>query len=67
MMCVDGKVYVLDDHVWSVSGLRGKIECYDPDQNEWNEQTEIPIKRIMYAWYLFKSCSMRVFKGGYLQ
>ena len=67
MMCVDGKVYVLDDHVWSVSGLRGRIECHDPDKNEWNEQTEIPIKRVMYAWYLFKSCLMWVFKGGTLQ
>ena len=58
MMCVDGKLYVLDDCVWSVSGLRGKIECYNPNKNEWNEQNEIPIKRVMYAWYLLKSCSM---------
>jgi len=63
MMCVDGKLYVLSDYVWSVSGTRGKIECYDPDKNEWREQTEIPIKRVMYPWYLLNSCSMRVFKG----
>ena len=67
MMCVDGKLYVLSDYVWSVSGTRGKIECYNPDKNEWREQTEIPIKRVMYAWYLLNSCSMRVFKGGCLQ
>ena len=67
MMCVDGKLYVLSDSVWSVSGTRGKIECYDPEKDEWREQTEIPIKRVMYAWYLLNSCSMRVFKGGCLQ
>lgn len=66
MMCVDGKLYVLNDCVWSVSGTRGKIECYDPDKDEWREQTEIPLKRVTYAWYLLNSCSMRVFKGGYL-
>ena len=66
MMCADGKLYVLNDCVWSVSGTRGEIECYDPDKDEWREQTEIPIKRVMYAWYHLNSCSMRVFKGGYL-
>lgn len=67
MMCVDGKLYVLNDYVWSVSGTRGKIECYNPDKNEWQEETEIPIKRVMYAWYLLNSCSLRVFKGGCLE
>ena len=35
-----------------------KVECYDPDKDEWNQQTEIPTS-VIYA----NSCSMRIFIG----
>ena len=64
MMFVENKIYVLDGYVWNANGLRGQIECYESDENEWKEITDIPVVQNMYAWYLLHSCPMRVFKRG---
>ena len=72
IMCVDDKVYVVDNRfLWSSSGLRrGEIECYDPDKDEWNVITKIPLPAVQNeSWESFdvRSCSMRVFMRGDLE
>lgn len=41
MICVDNKLYVVDGYVWNERGFRGKIECYDVEEDEWSEVIEI--------------------------
>ncbi|XP_078352809.1 kelch-like protein 38 [Oculina patagonica] len=68
IMCVDDKVYVVDN-LWCNWGERGEIKCYDPDKNEWNIITKIPVPDVL-SWrttFNVRSCSMRVFIGGNLQ
>ena len=67
MMCVDNKIYVIDGYVWNASGFRGQIECYEPDEDEWKEFTDIPVVQNIYDWYLLNSCPVRVFKGRIVQ
>ncbi|XP_078352249.1 kelch-like protein 40 [Oculina patagonica] len=71
IMCVDGKVYMVDG-TWYNLGRRREIECYDPDKDEWNVVTKIPVpanaglhKGRDVAGVM--SCSMRVFLGGKFQ
>ncbi len=59
IMCVDDKVYVVGD-CWDSKECRGEIECYDPDKDEWNVVTKLPVSDIFGLIF----CSMRVFKGG---
>ncbi|KAL9952747.1 hypothetical protein ACROYT_G040041 [Oculina patagonica] len=69
MMCVDEKVYVVDDSC-SSSGERGRIECYDPDMDDCNVITKIPVPDVPYGedeTYSVRSFSMRVLLGGNLQ
>lgn len=54
ILSVDDALYALGRFHDSDS-LGTKIECYDPDKDEWNETTEIP-ERV-------DACSMRIFKG----
>ena len=59
---VDDKVYLVESEV------RGKIQCYDPDKDEWNVVTEIPepthqSNRRIRRDLLTTSCSMTVFTG----
>ena len=63
IMCVNDKVYVVDD-LWYKSGGMGEIESYDPDNDEWNGVTKIPDvlnTRREIEVFKVKSCSMRVF------
>lgn len=67
MICADNKLYVVDGYVWNERGFRGKIECYDAEEDEWSEVTEIPVEQGMYTWYLVNSCKLRLFKGTSLR
>ncbi len=69
IMCVDDKVYVVDDLYHDRWG-RGKIECYDPDKDKWNVITKIPSSGFLNyrrEIFLVTSCSMRVLIRGDLQ
>ena len=69
IMCVDDKVYVVDCF-WNSWGGWGEIECYDPDKDERNVITKIPLRAILSKRrreFVLRSCPMRVFIGGNLQ
>ncbi|KAL9951886.1 hypothetical protein ACROYT_G044627 [Oculina patagonica] len=67
IMCVDDKVYAVDILYHDGRG-RGKIECYDPDENEWNFITKIPVPNVLHERVVYVcSCSMRGFLGGNFQ
>ncbi|KAL9957022.1 hypothetical protein ACROYT_G038605 [Oculina patagonica] len=42
---------------------RIKVECYDPDKNEWSQKTEIPITYVDFFYYNWTYCSINLFKG----
>ena len=55
IMYVANKVYVVEN------GVRGRIQCYDPDKDEWHVITKIPSN---WGDQVFTtSCSMTVFTG----
>lgn len=64
MLCIDGKLYVIGGFYSYQQG--GRVQCYDPETNEWNDGIEMPIgrksSRLAQHCY-FMACSMRVFKG----
>ncbi|KAL9962606.1 hypothetical protein ACROYT_G031725 [Oculina patagonica] len=47
IMCVDDKVYAVKDCWDCAREQRGEIECYDPDKNEWNVITKIPVSNVL--------------------
>ena len=53
MMCVDGKLYVV--------GGCPRLQCYDSERNEWDDNIELPICPKAYKECYFNACSMRVF------
>lgn len=55
IMCIDNKVYVVDEEHY--------IECYDPDKDEWNDITTMPAVYDVSGSALGRSysCSVRVF------
>ncbi|KAL9964051.1 hypothetical protein ACROYT_G027626 [Oculina patagonica] len=73
ILCVDDKVYVVDDSCCNSDGKGGEIECYDPCKDKWDVITEIPSAspdlryRGSFSGLHVGSCSMRVFKGRNLQ
>ena len=70
MLCVDEKICVLDDYFKSMSYLGIKIHCYDPDKDEWQEQTDhkIPVKRGYSVGptthYSLHTCATSIFQPG---
>jgi len=71
------KILSADDKLYSVFCLHEsdspetRIECYDPEKDEWNEAAEIPLRvdadgarnRLFDYPFGVNACSMRVFKG----
>ena len=66
-----------DDKLYEINGLgciRNQehciIECYDPERDEWDEKTRMPIESMIPAterrdyFRIIFCCSMRVFKGS---
>jgi len=71
ILSVDDALYALG-HFYDSDSLRTKIECYDPDKDEWNERTEIPLRvnatearkyRLCDCSDRVNACSLRIFKG----
>ena len=74
-MLVDETVYVLGvDEKQLCSCLactknyRAKVECYNPESNEWNVKATVPVNKMItdereMLPYVFKACSLRIFKG----
>ena len=66
IMCVDDKVYVVDNLTFCHHSGResGEIECYDPDKDEWYVITKIPLFGRSGESFGVRTCSMKVFMGG---
>lgn len=67
MVCIDDKIYVAGScYDFDSDSETGRLQCYDPEIGEWNEDVEIPIGRkgsgLSRKCYL-NACSMRVFRG----
>ena len=63
---VDDKLYVLSTLMSNLN--RGKlpdtrVECYDPEKNEWNTKTEVPILTHPTSQTVLNPYSVRIFKG----
>ena len=60
---IDDKLYAVGEY-YHRSPIRSRtltstrIECYDPDKNEWSKKTEFP------GGFMGQACSMRAFKGS---
>ena len=64
MIAVDGEVYVVGYYRPSVTGLL-RVQCYDPESDEWKLKTEISIPWDERAQRQFKICdTMKVFQGS---
>ena len=70
LLSADSKLYSLICCICAWN-RKDRIDCYDPDKNEWNEKTQIPLESLLpmglanedYLYVSF-SCSMRIFKGS---
>ena len=67
---VDNKLYSIIRYICTWN-RKDRIDCYDPDKNEWTEKTQIPLEKLCpKGWadvfYLSVTfcCSMRVLKGA---
>ena len=75
MVLVDQTLYVLGGNPKATpcacftKGYRDKVECYDPESDEWNVNATVPVNRmtsekaVMPGYVVFQGCSLRVFKG----
>ena len=64
LIAVDGEVYVVSYYRPSVTGLL-RVQCYDPESDEWKLKTEILITWHDRAQRQFKICdTMKVFQGS---
>ena len=64
LLSVDDKLYILSSLVLN----RGKspdtrVECYDPDKNEWNKITDVPVFTRPFSQSVVNAYSGRIFKG----
>ena len=71
ILSVDDALYALG-RFYDSDSLGTKIECYDPDKDDWNEITEIPMRvnaaearkyRLCDCSDRVNACSLRIFKG----
>ena len=47
LLCAEGKLYLFNSFLYRWKSDEGGIlDCYDPDRNEWEEKTPIPIEMI---------------------
>lgn len=66
MVCVDEKLYIVGGCCDLEGNQTGKLQCYDPEKNEWREDIEIPVGRKgskNSLKYYSNACSMRIFRG----
>lgn len=64
LIAVDGEVYVVGYDRSSVTELL-RVQCYDPESDEWKLKTEISIAWHERAQRQFKICdTMKVFQGS---
>jgi len=67
LLSVDNQLYAVGTcmHLWSVeaSPCVTRVECYDPDKNEWIWKTDIPIQTHSYIRAVVNAYSGRIFKG----
>ena len=71
MVLVDETLYVFGGRTRARYHCPGKfsdkVECYNPEGNEWNDKATVPVNKITRKGeklrYFFKGCSLRVFKG----
>lgn len=66
LLSVDDKLYVLSTLMLNLN--RGKapdtrVECYDPEKNEWNTKTEVPVLTHPISQTVLNPYSVRMFKG----
>ncbi|XP_078347631.1 kelch-like protein 40 [Oculina patagonica] len=62
LLSVDDRLYVLAKMA-SISGMepvRRKVDCYDPEEDEWDQKTEIPL---VLMDHFLNYCSIKIFKG----
>ena len=71
---VHPKLLSVDDQLYAVGSYRymqnfeaspcdTRVECYDPDKNEWIWKTDIPIQRHSHIRTVVNATSARIFKG----
>ena len=62
LLAVDGRLYAVSNvmRIAESISIDTRIECYDPDKNEWNLKNETTIPG---ASGFTNACSLRIFKG----
>ena len=65
LLSVDEKLFALGSWMRNEGGSPPdtRVECYDPDKNEWILETEIPIRTRSNTTRAVSCCSTRIFKG----
>ena len=65
LLSVDEKLFALGSWMRNEGGSAPdtRVECYDPDKNEWILETEIPIRTRSNTTRAVSCCSTRIFKG----
>ena len=73
MMLVDETLYVLGGRTqidyMSAGEFNDKVECYNHERDEWNDNATVPVKKINmikkrgHPWNFLNGCTFRVFKG----
>ena len=67
LLIVDSKLYLVDNSLYLCQQEKhGVIAYYDPDRNEWEKTTPIPLELIREPWIAYAydavCCPMRVYK-----
>lgn len=66
LLSVDDKLYVLSTLMLNLNRVRvpdTRVECYDPEKDEWNTKTEVPILTCPKSQTVLNPYSVRIFKG----
>jgi len=66
LLSVDDKLYVLSTLMLNLNRVRvpdTRVECYDPEKDEWNTKTEVPILTCPTSQTVLNPYSVRIFKG----
>ncbi len=69
LLSVDDKLYVVSTKVVNRGNHDNfeppdtRVECYDPDKDEWNTKTKVPVKTHPSSQSIVNTYSGRIFKG----
>lgn len=66
LLSVDDKLYVLSTLMLNLNRVRvpdTRVQCYDPEKDEWNTKTEVPILTCPKSQTVLNPYSVRIFKG----